>query len=176
MFQAGSLAATHNPQFQIMNNPNISFGNPGAISYDSPTARGPAPLSADESDAAEFQNLMSHSPASTFESRFQNLTPDQKDQVKGALANFTAANDQALESLKNFGPQSSQSEVESLVSDLNGAVNEGMKFVNTMSGIDPELVKTIPDFGENLIGLMKIVGKTPAEIQQVATAFGIQAP
>jgi hypothetical protein len=66
--------------------------------------------------------------------------------------------------------------VESLVSDLNGAVNEGMKFVNTMSGIDPELVKTIPDFGENLIGLMKIVGKTPAEIQQVATAFGIQAP
>jgi hypothetical protein len=176
MFQAGRLAATLNPKFQIMNNPNISFGSPGAISYDSPAARGPASLSADEADVAAFNSHMSDTPASTFESRFQNLTPDQKDQVKGALANFTAANDQALESLKNFGPQSSQSEVKSLVSDLNGAVNEGMKFVNTMSGIDPELVKTIPDFGENLIGLMKIVGKTPAEIQQVATAFGIQAP
>jgi hypothetical protein len=119
---------------------------------------------------------MSDTPASTFESRFQNLTPDQKDQVKGALANFTAANDQALESLKNFGPQSSQSEVESLVSDLNGAVDAGLKFVDTMDGIDPELANTIPEFGTNLIALMQIVGKTPAEIQQVATAFGIQAP
>jgi hypothetical protein len=45
-----------------------------------------------------------------------------------------------------------------------------------MDGIDPELANTIPEFGTNLIALMQIVGKTPAEIQQVATAFGIQAP
>jgi hypothetical protein len=198
MFQTGRLAATLNPKFQIMNNPNISFGSPGAISYDSPAARGPASLSADEADVAAFNSLMSDTPASTFESRFQKLTPEQKQQVKADLENFTVASDQALEAVANLGEspkldtsrmgdskyiesygeefENYQNKFASAIANTSGAVDAGLKFVDTMDGIDPELANTIPEFGTNLIALMQIVGKTPAEIQRVATAFGIQAP
>jgi hypothetical protein len=197
MFQAGSLAATLNPKFQIMNNPNISFGSPGAISYDSPAARGPASLSADEADVAAFNSLMSDTPASTFESRFQKLTPEQKQQVKGALENFKAANDQALEAVANLGEaptldanrmsesgyiesylkeaENYQNKVATTVANTSSAVDAGLKFMDTMMSVDQDLPKTIPEFGTNLIALMQIVGKTPAEIQRVASAFGIQA-
>lgn len=76
-----------------------------------------------------------------------------------------------LEEVKNY-----QNKVESAFADTSGAVEAGLKVVDTMDGIDPELAKTMPEFGTNLIALMQIVGKTPAEIQRVATAFGIQAP
>ncbi len=69
-----------------------------------------------------------------------------------------------------------QNKVAAAIADTSGAVEAGLKVVDTMNGIDPELAKTMPEFGTNLIALMKIVGKTPAEIQRVATAFGIQAP
>ena len=46
---------------------------------------------------------MSDTPASPFASRFQKLTPEQKQQVKADLENFTVASDQALEAFANLG-------------------------------------------------------------------------
>ena len=132
---------------------------------------------------------------STFESRFQNLTPQQQAQVKEDLANFTAANDKAMAALQNVGvPPKLEHDrlqesgyIDSYLNDVSSylekanissnavkiAIDDGMKLMDTMNSIDPELAKTCPDLGENLMKAMQQVGRAPAEIQQVATAFGI---
>ena len=176
---------------------NISTNTPAPISFGSSPAVSPNISTADDASVAAFENLM-NAPASTFESRFQNLTPEQQAQVKGDLANFTAANDKAMAAAQNLGepPQFDLSRLQdpgyvdsylkdasaytdrsaTAVTALNNAIDEGLKFVNTMNAFDPELARTLPDFGTNLMALMQATGRQPAEIQQVATAFGIPNP
>ena len=93
---------------------------------------------------------------STFESRLQYLTPQQQAQVKEDLANFTTAYDKAMAASQNVG-------------DLNAAIKDGAKLMDTMNNIDPELAETCPDLGENLENLeylaMQQVSRAHAEIQ-----------
>jgi hypothetical protein len=191
------LPFSTNPNI-IMIDTNLPIPTPGNIPTNPTTGIDPVDLTPYEADVSEFDRLMSDTSASTFESRFNNLTPEQQQRVIDAFANFKEANDQARAALENLGrppeldtgritelgyvdaylkeAEDYQNKVASALSHTSGAVEAGLKLVDTMMSIDPELVKTMPDLGKHLIQLMQFAGMTPEGIQKVATAFGIQAP
>ena len=173
---------------------NISVNFPNAASgLDAMQYRPPSNIGDDDYEAAAFSALLS-TPAEDFKSRFDNLTPAQQDQIRTVQTNFNQAADTAASALQLANDSTVEmSELlakgdfdsyiekfpayQQLVTDADSAVKNttaaGLAFLDTLEKIDSTLHQSLPDFGTNLLALLKQSGGTQEQINRVATAFGI---
>jgi hypothetical protein len=175
-----------------MSNISLSFPN-AASGLDAMQNRIPSNIGNDDQQAEAFSALLS-APAADFQSRFDNLTPAQKDQIRIVQTNFEQAADTAASALQfandstvEMNELATKGDLNSffekfpayqkLVSDANSAVKNstaaGLAFLDTLENIDSTLPQSLPDFGTNLLTLLKQSGGTQEQINRVATAFGI---
>ena len=176
-----------------MSNISVNFLNtPSGL--DAMQNRAASNNAADDQNAATFADLLSAAPAADFKSRFNNLTPAQQDQIRTVQANFEQAtnsaqaalqlaNDSTVEMNELASKGDFKTYVEKfpayqqLVTDADSAVKNttagGLAFLDTLENIDSTLPQSLPDFGTNLLALLKQSGGTQEQINRVATAFGI---
>ena len=176
-----------------MSNISVNFLNtPSGL--DAMQNRAASNNAADDQNAATFADLLSAAPAADFKSRFDNLTPAKQDQIRTVQANFEQAtnsaqaalqlaNDSTVEmnELASKGDFNTYVEkfpaYQQLVTDADSAVKNttagGLAFLDTLENIDSTLPQSLPDFGTNLLALLKQSGGTQEQINRVATAFGI---
>ena len=176
-----------------MSNISVNFLNT-ASGLDAMQNRAPSNNAADDQNAATFADLLSAAPAADFKSRFDNLTPAKQDQIRTVQANFEQAtnsaqaalqlaNDSTVEMNELASKGDFKTYVEKfpayqqLVTDADSAVKNttagGLAFLDTLENIDSTLPQSLPDFGTNLLALLKQSGGTQEQINRVATAFGI---
>lgn len=176
-----------------MSNISVNFPNtPSGL--DAMQNRALSNNAADDQNAAIFADLLSAAPAADFKSRFDNLTPAQQDQIRTVQTNFNQAadtaasalqlaNDSTVELIELLKKDDFNSYIEKfpacqqLVNDAEAAVKNaataGLALLDTLENIDPTLPQSLPDFGTNLLDLLKKSGGSEEQINRVATAFGI---
>lgn len=172
----------------------ISVNFPNAASgLDAMQYRPPSNIGDDDYEAAAFSSLLT-APAEDFKSRFDNLTPAQQDQIRTVQTNFNQAADTAASALQLANDSTvemnellAKGDIDSyiekfpayqkLVNDAESAVKNttaaGLALLDTLENIDSTLPQSLPDFGTNLLALLKQSGGTEEQINWVATAFGI---
>jgi hypothetical protein len=177
----------------LMSNISVNFPNL-ASGLDAMQNRALSNNAADDQNAAIFADLLSPAPAADFKSRFDNLTPAQQDQIRTVQANFEQATNSAQaalqlanESTVEMNELASKGDVstffekfpayQQLVTDADSAVKNttaaGLALLDTLENIDSTLPQSLPDFGTNLLALLKKSGGSEEQINRVATAFGI---
>ena len=176
-----------------MSNISVNFLNtPSGL--DAMQNRAASNNAADDQNAATFADLLRAAPAADFESRFNNLIPTQQDQIRTVQTNFNQAADTATSALQLANNSTNEmSELlakgdfnsyvekfpvyQKLANDAESAVKNttaaGLAFLDTLENIDSTLPQSLPDFGTNLLALLKQSGGTQEQINRVATAFGI---
>jgi hypothetical protein len=177
----------------LMSNISVNFPNtPSGL--DAMQNRALSNNAADDQNAAIFADLLSPAPAADFKSRFDNLTPAQQDRIRIVQANFEQATNSAqaalqlanestveMNELASKGDFSTFFEkfpaYQQLVTDADSAVKNttaaGLALLDTLENIDSTLPQSLPDFGTNLLALLKKSGGSEEQINRVATAFGI---